>query len=295
MPVTILISNILGRSFQLMVVLLFFMGCPDSTSTERHEEKSTSNNKGIELKIDNPRELPKSLREVSGLHYSEQLGICAINDEKGRIYLLDSVDFSIREKLDFAGKDDYEALTAMNDTFYCLNSGGKLFRIHSQDKDTLALIDQEYIYDLPYGCETEALASNGDDLFTICKTQWLRKDYKLFRITQSASRNFSAEEFMDWTGVLNEFMKAKGYSAFSVHPTELFFDPELKYWVLLSTKPSSLFIIDLQGDLIFGTLLNENDWPQPEGFTKLGPNGSYLISSEGKKAGFIANMTLVRK
>ena len=121
-----------GRSFPFMIVLLFFMECQSGFQAKYPTERSAVQIT-YEVELENPIKLPNSLREISGLHNAGKLGLWAINDEKGKLYQLDTIDYSIVKKLDFASKDDYEALTGMQDTMYCLSSQGKLYKLLFQD------------------------------------------------------------------------------------------------------------------------------------------------------------------
>jgi uncharacterized protein YjiK len=74
--------------------------------------------------------LSEALKELSGLAMSSKpKEIMAIQDELGRVYMLDKKTFQIVDTIDFAGDGDFEDLTLVNDTIYVIKSSGVLYRI----------------------------------------------------------------------------------------------------------------------------------------------------------------------
>ncbi|PZF73718.1 SdiA-regulated domain-containing protein [Taibaiella soli] len=74
--------------------------------------------------------LEKGLDEISGLDYERKIhAFIAINDEKGKVYVIDTAAFRIREELPFGDKGDYEECIVTDDRWYVLRSDGHLYEM----------------------------------------------------------------------------------------------------------------------------------------------------------------------
>jgi len=90
--------------------------------------------------------LEKGLNEISGLDYEKKLqAFISINDEKGKVYIIDTTAFRIREEIKFGAKGDYEECIVVNDRWYVLRSDGHLYEM---TYDAAGVKDiEEFIYE----------------------------------------------------------------------------------------------------------------------------------------------------
>ena len=103
------------------------------------------NHKKIPFNVDKPEikvELSKELKEISGLTwYNGQLG--AVQDESGRLYLLDSKTGAIEEKVKFSLPGDFEGVEVVGNTFYAITSSGTLFSFQMNNPTQINRIDTQ--------------------------------------------------------------------------------------------------------------------------------------------------------
>ena len=74
-------------------------------------------------------ELPNRLKEISGLTFLEDGRLAAIEDERGRVYLIDPETARVVDQRNFGRKGDYEGIEAVGRSLYVLRSDGTLFHI----------------------------------------------------------------------------------------------------------------------------------------------------------------------
>lgn len=275
-----------GRILLSGFVLLFFIQCngPRQVWNCIHDPLK---NKAL-FQVGNPMELPPELAEISGIYDNGEGRLWCINDEDGVLYAYDTESARISDKLERLPAGDYEALTMSGDTFFVLRSDGVIFSFSLSKSEK---VHRFPVMGLPLQCELESLASRNGKLFTICKGEFARQKYILFELIKN-NDEFLAEPFLDWTSCLNEFMTSHNRPAFSINPTDVYFDSIDNRWYLLSSNPSAVIIFNDNEELILGYLLNENDWRQPEGVCRSMTDSLIWLTSEGKKKGVVGKAQL---
>jgi hypothetical protein len=99
--------------------------------------------------------LPHELRELSGLSVQPGGTLAGVQDEKGKIFLIDPETANVTSEIKFAGDGDYEGLTFVSDTPWVLRSDGTLFEVRD-----FGLPSQETIKHKGFpggGCDAEGL------------------------------------------------------------------------------------------------------------------------------------------
>ena len=74
-------------------------------------------------------DLPKELKEVSGIAYLDQNKFACVQDEDGIIFIYNRSTDKIDKEISFAGGGDYEGLTVNGSTAYVVRSDGKIFEV----------------------------------------------------------------------------------------------------------------------------------------------------------------------
>ncbi|MEJ2003749.1 MAG: SdiA-regulated domain-containing protein [Cyclobacteriaceae bacterium] len=116
---------------------------------------------------DNSIELHKDLNEISGLSYVEEGILAAVEDEHGRIYLLDSENGRILKTYKFEGRGDFEAIEYDDGIYYAMESNGDLFSVTLRDGETEAV--EKYDTGLKKANDVEGLGIFEDKLIAACK------------------------------------------------------------------------------------------------------------------------------
>ena len=241
-------------------------------------------------------ELPKKLREISGLTRLDDQHLGAIQDEKGILFILDAETGEVVREHDFGDRGDYEGVELAHERVYVLDSDGDLFILKNWDekKDKAKKIETP----LSSRQDTEGLAFDtaNNRLLILCKEdpgndlEDLRAIYAYDLATETfieapvftihfdtlhdqigednpinAALRRLAKPFAD----LRDFKPA----ALAVHPLtgELF---------AVSSVRKVLVILSPTGELTSAVDLPEELFLQPEGLAFLS-NGDLFIANEG--------------
>jgi hypothetical protein len=73
--------------------------------------------------------LKRPLREISGISYIGNNQLAAINDEEGKLFIMDATTGK-QQHTAFGKKGDYEDVVWLNDFYYVLKSNGHLYKIN---------------------------------------------------------------------------------------------------------------------------------------------------------------------
>lgn len=271
-----------GRLSWLMIVLFFFTHC----HVNRQLNCKESINEDYHISAVAVDKLPKTLKEISGLALSSDDQIWCINDEKGKIFIIDTLNISISSSFDFGPDGDYEAIAISPENVHVIQSDGMICSFPPM-QTTNAICRP--IIGLPLMCETESLAIKDSTLFTICKGAMQRDRLQLYQL-KLVGDQWYASSFSDWTACLSQLTRTLSIDQYSIHPSDLYFDHKLKVWIMLSVKPSLIVILDMEGNIVGFQMLDEEIWPQPEGICGAQAIGEFWLSSEGNKKGTIGKL-----
>lgn len=131
--------------------------------------------KGFEFQYDltqadKKTKVPHDLREISGIQYLGDGIIAAIEDEHGKIYLVDLNSGEIKDKIKFGDNGDYEDIAVINNTAWVLKSNGNLYRVKDFEKES-ELKTKKYETALAKKNDPEGLAFDKEEnrLLIACK------------------------------------------------------------------------------------------------------------------------------
>ena len=230
--------------------------------------------------------LDLKLQEVSGIAYdSKRNRFFAIQDESGKLFLLNKETKEIDSIDVFGGKGDYEDIALVNGIPYILRSDGLIIRFN---KDSLGKAS---------GTEVGKINPGGDVDF---ETMYFDPDRKALVVL---CKNCSVDEktkvsafafYVDSTGfdpkpiyqIDKEAVKKLTTEKTShLQPSAAAIHPVLKKLFILSSASSQLIIADLNGNVEGAYVLAKSLFPQPEGIC-FRQSGDMYISNEGgiKKA-----------
>jgi len=300
----------------LVFVLLFshYQSCVNKSTAIPEEDRHTSIENELEdknqiswyqLPYDLGRynkvlSVSRKLVEISALAYdSETNQLVTLNDELGKIFLLDPEDGRIQTEFKFEKNGDYEGVEIVSDEIIALKSNGTIYRIDRATKQTTKIIKTA----LSHTNDTEGLAYNPQNqtLLIACKGKAEldvavnKKNNKsfysfslegdslyqkpLFSVKDKTIEKLVSKEpiFKNLSKKKREKLlgKAKRFSpsAIAVHPID-------QHYYVLSAQGNTLMIFDQEFDLAGIHFLDTNIHRQPEGicFT---PSGDMYISNEG--------------
>ncbi len=258
----------------VLTVVGFLIFGVDSRSTTEGVIESDS------VKIEKKWELPKILREVSGIAHMGNNKIACVQDEDGIIFIYDLVSSTIEKEIEFAGAGDYEGISMVGHTAYVLRSDGTIFEIINYTEAapqtnlyTSPLKGKLNFEGLGYDKNNNRLLialkeKSGDDFkpvyaFDLENKIWVREP--VIKI------NFNDPVF----GVLNQKISRK-----MLRPSEISLHPSTGKIYILDGLGPKLLILDPTGKPEELHILNRKQFPQAEGLT-FGDAGEIYISNEG--------------
>lgn len=259
--------NILQIFVVVLVVVLVVFACFPKKKAKEYT---------IRYDIDKPSnkmEMPKNLKEISGLSFYKDNQLACVNDEKGTVFIYDLASQEVVETIDIGKNGDYEGIEVVDDEIFIMKSNGKIkgFRISdgSERKIDCSAKDVKEYEGLSYHPQTRSLLlvtkekdKDKNDKKTI---------YSYSLVNEKFDKYLTIDEDMTKG---SDGKKTFAPSGIAVHPItgELF---------IVSSQGKKLLILSPEGEKNTLIELDPETFVQPEGicFT---PNGDLYISSEGK-------------
>lgn len=244
-------------------------------------------------------ELPKDLKEISGLSVLDENYLAAVQDEKGRIYKISMQNGAIETETRFAGDGDFEGVEFVGGDLYALRSDGDIYRIKNFDiadpgKKTEA---KKYETFLSQKHDTEGLAYDrvNNQLLVVCKEEPgadLKNSRAVYAFDLDSHElladpvlviNLGEIEKMTPDHPLNNLVRRlsaplRDLSGFK--PAAIAVHPVTGQTFVVSSVRKMLLAFGPTGQLEDVWLLSEDQFRQPEGLTFL-PNGDLFIANEG--------------
>ena len=130
---------------------------------------------GLEPGTATRMELPRRLREISGLATTSDHRLLAHDDEAGVVFEIDRRDGSIVKEFELADREgpvagDFEGIAVAGGRIYLVTSSGRLYESH-EGGDGESVLYREYATGVGRDCEIEGLAYDpgGRELLLMCK------------------------------------------------------------------------------------------------------------------------------
>jgi uncharacterized protein YjiK len=221
------------------------------------------------------------LKEISGLAWDSKNNVfLAVNDEVGKLFILDKETKSILTEYTFGDNGDYEDVAIMNGITYVLRSDGLIIRIVREASGKV------------YGVVAGKISLSGSNDFETMYGDTARK--ALIIICKNCKSDnadiVSAYAFYpDSIGFDNKTLytintkKVEELSPFKtskkLQPSAAAIHPVSKKLFILSSASHQLVIADLNGNVESVFKLTTSLFPQPEGIA-FKQNGDMYISNE---------------
>jgi uncharacterized protein YjiK len=239
-------------------------------------------------------DLPKALREVSGLTFYKGTQLACVQDERGEIYRFDYQTGRVEDPWLFGPAGDYEGIEFVDGTFYVLRSDGRLFVVRegldtfrpggflTNGHRTLRMLAPS----LPDHSEVEGLGYDprtGRLLLAIKEIKGEKKRYVYF---------YDLKKSVAWKGLVLSPQKLADEAGLTgkeaeMKPSGVAVHPRTGDLYLLASDGKKLLVLDRLGIIRSVARLDPKLFRQPEGIC-FAPDGTLFIASEGKGgAGYI--------
>lgn len=252
--------------------------------TKVHHSKNTPYNFLNPDKIFN---MPETLKEISGIAWSDDNTLYCVQDEEGTIFIFNTRKSELSGTLQIFGKGDYEDIAIVGDKVYVVRSDGTLFYFNHRNFTG----EYEQIQ-IPINCtDIEGLCfdKSGKSFLISCKDQSINEN-ESYRLIYTFSKENKHKPEIAFTidideirAMLNARYPDLTKEKIKFNPSAIAVHPLTKETYVLSANDRMLAIY-LDKKLIDIFPLPKELYFQPEGldFTQ---NGDLFIASEGKKKG----------
>ncbi|HMA95878.1 MAG TPA: hypothetical protein VKP30_24490 [Polyangiaceae bacterium] len=242
------------------------------------------------------QELPKVLKEVSGLTDISDTEVACAQDEEGSVFIYDLAERRIKTQIPFGDPGDYEGITRVEDALFVLRSDGILFEIagfasgapklSSTDLRMPTRDNEGLCYD-PFASRLLVSPKN-----RLGKSDEERRAQGLFGYDLKTRRaDTSPSVLLDLSDVLDgrEKVRETKRGRKRVLPSSVTVHPKTGQYFVISAVAHNWAVFTRKGELVSQQPLEHELYPQPEGITFL-PNHELVIVNEGVSG----NATLIR-
>jgi uncharacterized protein YjiK len=218
-------------------------------------------------------DLPKKLKEISGLSYYKNNQLACVNDEDGKVFMYDLTKKEIVEKIPFGKDGDYEGIEVIGNEVFILKSNGKInsFKIGEAFERTIDCTDPDVI-------EYEGLGYDPKNkrLLLAAKERVKDKDEKKMIYAYDFDRKVLFKNIAIPQEQITDKANGKDF-----RPSGIAVNPLTGQYFILASDGKKLLILSESGKKEALISLNPKIFKQPEGIC-FSPDGTLYIASEGK-------------
>ena len=266
----------------LLGVLVLLAGCgTPSQKNERPEAGTLAADFKLPYQLNAPSQtydLPKELKEISGLTYYKDDKLLCVQDEEAVVYVFDTKKGKVVKDFGFGGYGDFEGIEYVNGQVYVLESNGTLSRFEPEStqigRTKTDLPKQTEVEGLGYDPKTKRLliaVKNGEGSSD-------KAVYSFDLLNRAVFKDMSLND---------DQLKGAGIDPKTYKPSGIAVHPITGEWYMLTSTGKRLLITNRQAKIIYSEPLDPKAFRQPEGIC-FAPNGDLYIASEGDgKKGYI--------
>jgi uncharacterized protein YjiK len=258
----------------LLLSISFLYACEPKKQKENTD--STFQNVQLPYNFESPSEqydLPKKLKEISGLSYYKNNQLACVNDEEGKVFMYDLTKKEIVEKIPFGKDGDYEGIEVIGNEVFILKSNGKInsFKIGEAFERTIDCTDPDVI-------EYEGLGYDPKNkrLLLAAKERVKDKDDKKMIYAYDFDRKILFKNIAIPQEQITDEANGKDF-----RPSGIAVNPLTGQYFILASDGKKLLVLSEDGQKEALISLNPKIFKQPEGIC-FSPDGVLYISSEGK-------------
>ena len=282
------------RCFALLTLAsVLFAACQPNKKADKTADESALPNAPIPYDLANPTErynLPKDLREVSGLSYYKPGRLAMVQDELAVVFIYDLSSKSVVDEHVFGKKGDYEGVEFVDGTLYMLRADGELY--HFEPTDGIKILGgggpeiHHTKIELPGKNDVEGLGYDPKLNALLLAT----KDPATGN-PQKPIYFYDLKRSVLWRGpVLTQAVLADmagNKPTEEVKPSGLAVHPKTGDYYVLSANAHRLVVMTRNGKTLSSVPLDPKLLRQPEGIC-FSPDGTLFIASEGDgKKGYL--------
>ncbi|MBN2738780.1 MAG: SdiA-regulated domain-containing protein [Spirochaetales bacterium] len=239
-------------------------------------------------------QLPRALKEISGIIYYQEGVVLCCEDETGKVYAIDLKTGDILDYFDFGKKGDYEDLALAPNReknkyhIYVLRTDtGNLYRINNLgEKNQKEKVFKTFLKER-HNAEGLCYLPEEDILLLACKNSADKNksdtDYQNYIYAFDMNdKKTSKEPYITLdTRIIEKAISPYKLKESPFQPSAIAQRPGTDHLYILSSVNKALLIIDKKGNILNYYSLPAQIFTQPEGIS-FSPEGELFISNEGK-------------
>ncbi len=248
-------------------------------------------------------ELSEGLKEISGLSMTaDGQHIAAVNDEEGKIFILDKMTGEVLNEYNFWDDGDYEGIELVGNDCWIVKSSGTLYQVKNyaskdfqvnkfksflnKENDIEGLAYDPTTHSLLIGCKGKAYEAedkpNEKAIYSFSLDDLMMANKPSFLLTLPDIRLYlehvTGEEHLE---TLQEIFSEED-SEMKFSPSAIAVHPLTGEIYVTSSKGKLLLVLDRQGQIVHLEKLNKSLHTQPEGIC-FDIDGTMFIANEGKE------------
>ena len=243
-------------------------------------------------------ELDEELQEISGIALSQDEDFFyAIQDETGKVYVIEEESGDVEAEIDFWKDGDYEDLELVGNELFVLKSSGTLYQIQHLGQKNQNVIKHNTALEKRHNTEGLCYDAFHHQLFIACKNpesdSIQNRNIYAFQLEENRLKEAASitigqaqlQAFIQQTPKLEKLEKAKEFfmqTNFRFSPSAIAIHPKTNEVYLLSAVGNWLLVLTKQGDVKQLKKLSKKVHYHPEGLA-FSRSGTLYISNEGKK------------
>ncbi len=249
--------------------------------------------------------LPYVLEEVSGLGWTPDNSLLAVDDETGKVFEYNLTKQDIVHSITFYKGDDFEGVELVGNEIFILRSDGDLFKLdYIQSKESRAWVIEN---ELGKKNDTEGLGYNpiSHKLIIACKEKagLGKEDIKgraFYTFDLSTNKLDKKPHFTITPKQLKNFWEERrnfdyDKDRIKFKPSAIAFHPISKDYYVLSSVGKMIIVVNSEGNIKATYPVYQRILGQPEGLA-FSENGDLYVSSEGEgDRGYIVRFEMKRK
>lgn len=282
------------HSLAVSVLIAFLaVACQPNKQKAPTESEAALPNAPVPYDLANPTQrynLPKDLREVSGLSYYKPGRLAMIQDELAVVFIYDLKQKAVVDEHVFGRKGDYEGVEFVNGELYMLRSDGELY--HFEPSDGVEIMGGGGVnirhtkIELPGKNDVEGLGYDPKLNALLLATKSPANDgqnkpiyfYDLKRAVLWRGPVLTQDALADMAG---------DKPAEEVKPSGIAVHPKTGEYYVLAANGHRLVVMNRNGKTLSSVALDPKLLRQPEGIC-FAPDGTLFIASEGEgKKGYL--------
>ena len=233
-----------------------------------------------------PRELPRRLREISGLAMTADHRLLAHNDEAGIVFEIDVRDGSVVKEFHLADladpvADDFEGIAVADGWIYLVTSAGRLYECR-EGADGESVLFQVYATGAGRDCEIEGLAYDDGrrELVLMCKNA--RSD-DLFGNLAMVRWSTDEKALRGERAVVpvGDFARRIGANRFQ--PSGIERHPVSGNYFVVAARQAAIAEVT-PGGQVLGVRRFEAPWHRQAEGIAFAPDGALIVADEGGRA-----------